>query len=181
MNDIGPSRVTETRGSNSIQIVEAATSNDFAIARGLIEEYVATLGVDLEFQNFENEIRDLRGCYGAPDGCLLVGSFNGALAGCVAFRRRDSTSCEMKRLYVRNPFRKTGLGRVLVGSLIERARDSGYSRMVLDTMPDMLAARQLYAALGFQEIGGYYHNPVPGVRYMALELTAGNATTPGCS
>ena len=76
----------------------------------------------------------------------------------------------MKRLYVRPGFRRFGLGRLLVQALLDEARRAGYSTVLLDTLDDMEAARELYEALGFEEIPPYYFNPIPGAHYLKADL-----------
>ncbi len=76
----------------------------------------------------------------------------------------------MKRLYVRRAFRRFGLGRIVAQALIDRATQAGYSSMLLDTLDDMEAARELYRSLGFREIPPYYFNPIPGAHYLAVTL-----------
>ena len=156
----------------SSEIARAANAEDFAAGKLLIEEYAAALGVDLCFQNFSEEIASLTTLYGPPHGCLLIARNNDELAGCVALRSREDAVCEMKRLYVRPPYRGAGLGRVLAESIIGRARKLGYARMVLDTLSSMTEAQSLYESLGFKEVKGYYQNPLNGVRYLSLELVA---------
>ena len=151
-------------------IKQAYSASDYATGKLLIEEYAAALGVDLCFQNFAEEIANLPGLYGPPRGCLLVARRNEELAGCVAVRGLDKGDCEIKRLYVRPKYRREGVGRRLVETAIGFARDVGYARMLLDTLPAMTEAQSLYQSLGFGEIDGYYRNPVEGVRYLALEL-----------
>jgi carbonic anhydrase len=157
-------------------LAHAATSQQIEQARELFQEYAASLGVDLGFQNFEQELANLPGDYAPPEGRLLLALADGKLAGCIALRRWDETTCEMKRLYVRPEFRGTGSGRILARAVIEHARDIGYQRMLLDTLPSMQNARGLYRSLGFRPIPPYRYNPVPGTEFLALDLRADERT-----
>jgi putative acetyltransferase len=129
--------------------------------RGLLREYADAIGVDLSFQNFDSEVADPLGFY---ELVLL------ARDGCVALRRIDEGTCEMKRLYVRPNARGSGLGRRLAEAVIDEARSRGYAWMLLDTLPTMGAAQALYRSLGFRETEPYRHNPVPGAAFMELSL-----------
>ncbi|NJS37089.1 MAG: GNAT family N-acetyltransferase [Brachymonas sp.] len=142
--------------------------------RDLMRQYQSHIGVDLCFQSFEEELAQLPGSYAPPDGRLYaaliaVGSQQ-ALAACVALRRHDAHSAEMKRLFVRPEFHGTGLGRQLASHIVQDAQQLGYRRVLLDTLPTMQAAQKMYEAMGFTDTSAYVFNPVQGVRYMALEL-----------
>ena len=143
-------------------------------ARVIFREYAASLSIDLCFQGFDAELAGLPGEYAAPGGQLLLAFVDGELAGCGAFRALAdvdyANACEMKRLYVRRAFRRFGLGRALAEALMERASEAGYSTMLLDTLDDMEAARELYATLGFEDVPPYYYNPIPGAHYLCASL-----------
>jgi len=155
---------------STLAIRHATGASDIAVARGLFEEYAAWIAIDLSFQNFAEELRRLPGEYAPPGGALFLAWTDARPAGCVAVRRIDDHDCEMKRLYVRDPFRGLSAGERLAREAIEWARAAGYRRMLLDTLPAMRAAHRLYERLGFLEVPAYRFNPLPGARFMALGL-----------
>lgn len=175
-----------------LRIVEADDSAaTLARVRELFVEYARHLGHDLAFQEFDAELAGLPGKYAPPRGAILLAAAGtlataGAcdpfepdrdspdlLAGCVALRPIGDPaerSAEMKRLWVRPAWRRTGLGRRLAEAIVERARQIGYGRIRLDTLGSMTAALALYRSLGFREIPPYYPNPLPDVVYLEKTL-----------
>ncbi len=153
-------------------IVAVTSADDARVseARTLLLEYAETLDVDLSFQNFDQELSEFPGSYMPPTGALLLATRDGQLAGGIAMRRLDRETCEMKRLYVRPEFRGLGVGRDLAVAIIDAAKVMDYRHMRLDTLPGMDDAQRLYSTLGFREIAAYYENPVPGTRYLELDL-----------
>jgi len=138
--------------------------------RQLFLEYAQSLDIDLCFQNFDSELETLPGKYSPPDGALILALADGRPAGCVALRKINEDTCEMKRLYVRNEYRGLGIGKQLISKVIEKARELNYGFMRLDTLATMKKAQELYKAFGFYDIEPYVYNPCEGVRYMELKL-----------
>jgi len=159
-----------------LEIIQAQTNQDIELIRNLLEEY-GKWGVNVglaypeEYQAFLEQLANLPGVFAPPDGCLLLAKYKSHPAGCVALRKLSDDTCEMKRLYVAQEFRGLGIGRFLAIDVIERARKIGYTRMRLDTVASMKAARELYKSLGFKEIESYRYNPLEGATFMELELT----------
>jgi putative acetyltransferase len=148
----------------------ATTDEDLQSIRALFEEYVRSLDFELVFQDFEKELTSLPGDYAPPKGRLLLVLSDSQPAGCVALRKLENGICEMKRLHVRPQLRGLHIGRTLAEAIIAEARQIGYRRMRLDTVPSMQAAQALYQSLGFVDIDAYCCNPVSGARFMELKL-----------
>lgn len=150
------------------------SADDTDAIRGLFIDYQAQLGIDLCFQGFDEELRNLPGAYAQPMGELLMACVDGRPAGCCAFRPMVGSdhvnACEMKRLFVRPAYRGLGLGRQLVERTMSLAQVAGYASMLLDTLSDMETARALYQEAGFVEVAPYYHNPIPGAHYLMANL-----------
>jgi len=150
--------------------IEPARESDLAEMRTLFREYADSLGVDLGFQGFEAELAGLPGDYAPPRGRLLIAREGTRAVGCAALRPLESDVCEAKRLYVRPEGRGTGLGRRLTAALIAEAREIGYARLRLDTLPTMKEAIALYRSLGFRPIVPYRFNPVDGALFLEKDL-----------
>jgi GNAT superfamily N-acetyltransferase len=161
-----------TRGIlGRMKILRAESSEQIEQARELFREYEAWIEVDLCFQSFAKELAGLPGDYAAPEGRLLLVFEKEKLAGCIALRKLGRSVCEMKRLFVRPEFHGKGIGRQLVDAIVREAREIGYQKMRLDTIPPkMNKAISIYRSMGFKEIEPYYATPVPGAKFMELAL-----------
>lgn len=151
-------------------LVEMCAQQDMPLVRKLFEEYAASLGIDLCFQNFGRELETLPGAYAPPDGTIVVAYVEGEPAGCAALRKIGDGVCEMKRLYVRPAHRGEGIGRALAEAIVARAREIGYASMKLDTLESMAEANALYLSIGFRKCPPYCHNPCEHPVYMELSL-----------
>ena len=155
-----------------MKIIQAQSEHEIQQVRELFAEYVAWLGINLCFQNYEKELAELPGDYAPPSGRLwLVLDVDGGAAGCAALRDLGKGVCEMKRLFVRPEFRGQHIGERLVDLVLSDARAIGYQRIRLDTLPGKMdRAIAMYRARGFKDIAPYYNNPVVGAAFMELEL-----------
>lgn len=152
--------------------IHKATANaHYNQGRELFEEYAKSLEIDLAFQNFEEELKDISKKYGASEGgCLLLVKDREQAIGCVALRKIDENICEMKRLYVQPQWKGQRLGRKLAEAIIEEGKKMGYSFMRLDTLQRMKPALSLYQSLGFYPIEPYNFNPIEGALFFELCL-----------
>ena len=150
--------------------MKAETAHHYEQTRKLFARYADSLGFDIEFQGFSDELAALPGAYAMPSGCILLAEISELFIGCVALRRIDKSTCEMKRLFVALEHRGQGIGRILASSVIDEAQKLGYKRMRLDTVTSMQAANALYTSLGFKPIEAYCYNPLEGATFYELNL-----------
>ena len=140
--------------------------------RQYFRNYAAWLGVDLSYQNFDQEMASLPGAYTATEGRLFFAEIEGRPAGCVGVRPLPESEgvCEMKRLYVDPEERGHGVGNALALAAIKAAKEIGYRKLIIDTLPSMRMAVKLYRELGLTEAPAYYKTPVEGTMFLALDL-----------
>ncbi len=153
-----------------ITLVQPDSARLWTVAKGLVEEYAATLHIRLDFQDFARELQEFTREYGPPNGVFLLAREGEEVLGCGAVRRFSASECELKRMYVPPQHQRRGIGRMLATALISRARALGYECVLLDTLPSMHAAHALYRSFGFEQVPGYRFNPVPGATFWKLDL-----------
>ncbi|KRD40818.1 acetyltransferase [Acidovorax sp. Root275] len=151
-------------------IRRAIFPDDLPAVTAIFREYVLSPTANLDFQDYEQEFAELPGKYAEPDGGVLLAVVEGRVVGCAALRRVEGGTCELKRVYVRPAARGMDLGRQLVEEMLRVARQAGYRRMCLDVLPEFVAAQRLYESLGFVTAEPVSFNPVPGTRFLALDL-----------
>ena len=163
---------TGVRANERFTIAVVRTLDDVAATARLFQAYAESLDIDLAYQDFEAELASLPGAYAPPAGTLLLArDRDGQPVGCVGLRPNVvDRCCEMKRLSVAPAGRGAGLGRQLVASVLQVAADIGNREVLLDTLPDMVAATSLYRQCGFEPIPAYYDSPVSGTIFMRCIL-----------
>ena len=116
--------------------------------KDLFVEYVRSLGVSANVREFLG----LEDKYKGEGEALYIAFIDNKPAGCVALRNVDSKTAAMKRLYVRPAFRHSSLGTNMAKLVVEDAREFGYKALLLDTLPSMENAKELYTTLGFKKL-----------------------------
>jgi putative acetyltransferase len=153
------------------KVRDADSGGDLDEVRRLFREFVAwhaqrqaqnqgLVAAYFDAAVWEAELDGLPGAYAATaGGALLLATLDGAPVGCVALRRLDDESCEMKRMFVDDSGRGHGVGRALGEAVVERARDLGYAAIRLDTSVEQHEAIGLYRSLGFEQVAAYHDVP----------------------
>ncbi|MCR8558775.1 GNAT family N-acetyltransferase [Mucilaginibacter sp. BJC16-A38] len=154
-----------------VSIKIADTTEQFEQAKILFEEYAASLDFDLGYQDFKKELSTIAQQYKQPEGALLLCFVdNDETAGCAGVRKFSEEIAELKRLYVKPAYRSLKIGKSLLESAIETARQLNYKFIRLDTVPGQTKAQELYRYLGFYEIEPYRYSPIAGTIYFEKRL-----------
>jgi DNA-binding MarR family transcriptional regulator/GNAT superfamily N-acetyltransferase len=156
----------------AVYIKKAESATEFEKGRHLFEEYAGSLNFDLGYQDFEKELQTIDLQYRAPSGALLLCfTDNENAVGCAGIRKLAEVTAELKRLYVMPEFRSLRIGKSLLQSAIDTAKQMNYQFLRLDTVPDQTNAQQLYRHFGFYEIDPYRYSPIEGTIYMEKRLS----------
>ena len=158
------------------EVVRAVFPDDFGDVLDLYHEYVNSTSVDLSFQGNDLEFDHLPDKYSSEESKIFLLKKDTKPVGCAAFRKVDESVCEMKRVYVQPSARGHNLGKLLVDRVLQEAVISGYSKICLDVLPEFKTALNLYRSYGFVEHPPVTNNPVPGTRFLGLDLERYNRT-----
>lgn len=153
-----------------IEVLAADSPELLTIVRELFAEYAAEQNFKICFEGFEQEMRSLPGVYAVPDGRLFLGKVDDAMGGCVAIRKHDDSTCEIKRLFVRPEYRGRKLGRILFEYAMVEAWHAGYRKIRLETTHSMERAMGLYRSMGFREV-----NPNPSGNDQVINMELENS------
>ena len=153
------------------QLVKAITDEQYDIGAELFKKYAQDIRVDLSFQNFDQEILEIKTQYSRPDGILIIVQQHAYLPlGSFGIRKLTDEICELKRMYITKEARGKGLGNIMMIHALQLGQELNYPKMRLDTLPTMSAAITLYEKHGFYEIEAYRYNPIEGTKYFEIDL-----------
>lgn len=155
---------------NKLDIIAAATTQHYEAAAQLFRSYSHWLGIDLQFQGFEAELKNIDVIYAPPRGACWIVMYDEQAIGCIALRPISEQIGELKRMYVLPDFQRKGIGQRLLDVATSKAREFGYLALRLDTLKHMQPAMNLYEKSGFIQIPAYYHNPHPDAVYFEKNL-----------
>lgn len=131
----------------------------------------STFAEYLKIQKYDKELANPASKYGMPEGRLYLAYVDEKLAGCVGLKKLDEEGqCELKRLYVRPQFRGKKMGERLLDVILQDAKEIGYKAMLLDTLPFLKTAIEMYQRRGFYEIPCYNDSPIDTTIYMKIDL-----------
>jgi putative acetyltransferase len=154
----------------ALEYFNPSSEEDYENVIKIFNEYQQYLKVDLCFQSFDEELKNLKTIYKKPKGTIILAHYYGNIVGCIALKPIEVNNCEMKRLFVKPSYRGLGIGKKLVDLVLEVAKENKYDFMKLDTLTKLNEAVNLYESIGFVKTNSYVFNPLQDVLYFEKKL-----------
>jgi putative acetyltransferase len=121
-----------------------------AIIRAALEEFDAARPGTVYYDPTTDALFDL---FQTPGSCYWVAEKSGTLlggAGLFPSPGLPSNVCELVKMYLAPAARGMGLGKTLIEKCLATAKEIGYQRVYLETMPELTRAMQVYEKFGFR-------------------------------
>ena len=106
--------------------------------------------------------------YNKTKAIYFVIEENGKILGGGGIAKQDNSDeniCELQKMYFLQEARGKGIGLQIIEECLQKAKEFGYEKCYLETLPDMLVAHKLNKKVGFDYIcsplGGTGHTSCP--------------------
>lgn len=137
---------------SEVEIRPIRPEDDPTVER-VLREVLAEFGATGDgFSDQDAELAAMSSAYGEPNAAYFVALLDGGIvggAGIGPLRRSQPRTCELRKMYLLETARGLGLGRRMLETCLEAARQLGYRECYLETLAQMDRARDLYERFGF--------------------------------
>ena len=141
----------------SIRIRPIQPSDDQALF-GIIEKVMTEFGASREGTVLGDPvIRNLSRSFSEKDAIYFVAEVDGEITGGCGIKQLDGTDeriCELQRMFLLPETRGKGIGKQLLELCLQKAKEYGYDRCYLESLPSMTSAYNLYRDAGFEMLEG---------------------------
>ncbi|TAI49079.1 GNAT family N-acetyltransferase [Flagellimonas allohymeniacidonis] len=151
-------------------VIREIKPEDNAQVAQVVRKVLEDLGVPKVGTAYADKaLDDMYSTYNVPKATYFVVEDNGRIFGCAGIAQLDNYEgnvCELQKMYFLDELRGKGLGSKMISVCLDKAREFGFEKCYLETMPYMKAAQKLYQKNGFEYIDapmgntGHYSCPV---------------------
>jgi len=128
-----------------------ADNSDEDAIRDLVFSVLREYGLSPDPEDTDADLADIKECYCDRGGTFdVLENADGVIVGSVGLFRIDAATCELRKMYLLPSCRGKGWGKKLLEHAIEKAREIGCKRMVLETASVLKEAIALYTDYGFR-------------------------------
>jgi len=125
-------------------------SADLPVVLDLHQKALEAVGAYIDDDSIHTDLHSIEEHYFGNKGCFLVGTLDDSIVSMGAFRKLTDATAEIKRMRTYPTHQGNGFGTAILRELITRAKQLGYSELILETSDRQMRAQRLYARMGFE-------------------------------
>ncbi len=153
---------------NSIIIREIQQGDNKEIANVIHQVFISDKYPKTGTAFADSQLDSMFEAYDKPKAIYFVVEDNGKIIGGAGVSQLDNSEeniCELQKMYFLQEARGKGIGFEMIQKCLQKAKDFGYEKCYLETLPEMLSAQKLYMKVGFEylcaPLGGTGHTSCP--------------------
>lgn len=121
-----------------------------SIIRSSLEEFGANKPGTVYFDESTDHLYEL---FRTPRSFYFVATQNNTIlggGGIFPSKGLPADTCELVKMYLQPEARGKGIGALLIQHCIDQAKETGYKKMYIETMPELSKAIRVYEKFGFE-------------------------------
>jgi putative acetyltransferase len=126
-----------------------ANKEDESKIMDLVESVLSDFGLKTNPLETDKDLSDLEDYYFSKNGWFAIIEMESEIIGSYGIFRIDEKTCELRKMYLLNNYQGQGLGKLMMEDAFKKARELGYSEIVLETNKLLDKAIAMYGKYGF--------------------------------
>lgn len=131
--------------------IRPATNADSNAIKFVVFSVLQEYGLSPDPSTTDKDLEDVEKTYFSKGGYFGVVEENDQIVATLALHQETATTCELRKMYCIAANRGKGLGKKMLAFSIEKAKELGFSRIILETASPLKEAIGLYKKYGFRE------------------------------
>ncbi len=108
-------------------------------------------GLKPDSNSTDKDLDSIEESYFSNNGFFGVVEIEGLVVATVGLHKIDASTCELRKMYSLPSQRGRGLGKSIMEFALSKAKELGYTRVILETASPLKEAIGLYKKYGFKE------------------------------
>ena len=130
--------------------IRPATNSDSERAKYVVFSVLKEYGLQPDSSGIDQDIDLIEETYFCDDGFFGVVEVDGSIVATFGLQKVNTTTCELRKMYLLSCQRGRGLGKKIIEFALAKAKELGYSHVILETASPLKEAINLYKKYGFK-------------------------------
>ena len=127
-----------------------AANQDASAIQKVVFDVLVEYGLSPDPTGADKDLAAVEAYYHQKKGYFGVVETETGVVATTGIMRINEATCELRKMYILRDYRGKGLGQYLLEFSINKAKELGYQRMILETASPLKEAIALYKKFGFQ-------------------------------